>query len=127
MKDLTEPRQPPNSAEHAAAAAPDGSRSQQADVLRELSVFHMAHNGFATAEQLSHIALWLDPQNVDNWRVRAHCLARLNRPRDALKLLSQARSSGVHGIRLSDLLSVGLRLAKTGFIDEARRLFSVSR
>lgn len=97
-------------------------REKQAEALRELAVFQMAHGSFPVAEKMTRIALWLAPENARNWRVRAYCLARMNSPREALKLLSQARSKGVVGIGIKDLFVVGFAFAKAGFLSEARRL-----
>lgn len=106
------------------ALAPD--REKQAETLRELAVFQMAHGALPVAEKMTRIALWLAPENGRNWRVRAHCLARMNSPREALKLLSQARSEGVSGIGIKDLLVVGFAFAKAGFLKEAQRLLMAS-
>ncbi|MEM8978509.1 MAG: hypothetical protein AAGD04_03435 [Pseudomonadota bacterium] len=92
-----------------------------AATLRQVAVFQMTHGALPMAERLTRVALWLDPETGRNWRLRAHCLARMNNPREALRLLSQARSRGIGGIGLRDLLSVGWSFARSGYLAEARK------
>ncbi len=95
--------------------------SQCAENLRQLAAFHITHGTIQVAERLTCIALWLDRKNPQSWRLRANCLARLNKPREALKLLSQARSEGITGLGLKDLMVIGMAFARGGQIEEAQK------
>lgn len=120
-----EPRDLQADATAAPATAEEAAR--YAETLRQLAVFQMAHGVMETAERLTRIALWMDRKSAASWRLRANCLARMNNPREALKLLSRAKSEGVPDIGLRDLLAVGFAFARAGFLDDARRIFNASQ
>jgi len=104
-----------------------GEPGRHADTLRQLAAFQMSHGAMQLADRLTRIALWLDPSNPENWRIRANCLSRLDNPREAFKLLSQARTQGISGIGLRDLLVVGFAFARTGYLTEAKKLLMIEK
>ena len=93
------------------------------DTLRQLAAFQMAHGAFGTAESLLHIATWLEPHEVRNWRLRAYALSALDRPSEALKLLLRARRDHGASSGLKDMLNVGLACARRGNVKSARATF----
>lgn len=113
-------------------AAPQDSRSRdgamdqrhQGETCRQLAAYHMVHGAAQSADEMSKLALWLDPDSPKNWQMRAHVLARLGRPEDALRLLSQGKRQGKARISFKDLVVIGLAFAKIGRFDGARKILS---
>ncbi len=106
--------------EEEAAEVPYVSPGQKAQTLRQLAAFQLAHGAPGLADQLASIAVWLDPEDPANLRLRAHTMARTGQPAAGLKLLMDARKrSGQLGV--GDWMAVGLAFARGGDMKGARR------
>ena len=123
---MTFPVQPMDGSELVAMiGTPDAAR--KAETLRQLAVFQMSHGAFQLAERMACVAMWLEPGNGRNWQTRAYCLARMNKPKDAMRLLNEARSKGVAKIGLRDLAVIGFAFARSGQLREARQFLLPSK
>lgn len=100
---------------------PEALKKPSAATLRQVAAFQMDHGNYQTAEHLMRIAVWLEPGNGRNWKLQANCLARMDKPREAMKVLVEAKKQGVSGLGRQDLVAVALSYVRIGMPEFARQ------
>lgn len=100
---------------------------QKVQTLRELATFQLAHGSVRWADDLTQIALMIDPGDLACLRLRAHTLSRLGRAGEGLKLLLHVKRADRRAVTLDDFVAVGLALARFGDLRHAKTILFKGR